>query len=515
MGSASVSFQEHFNPDASPLAFITVQEVRGADLSLIGTFSLEVQLQIEHEDSKTLPQSTVELKRWYGGAKAARLSQVEDDDNDNGYGKIMLARSLIELDHADMFETDAVGKRDEHAILYNGETKSDMKQEVNLSYGDMFESESIPSADFTSKPLENGGKYQKQARAKLDEPNTLLTDDPARKSAALEASSSQNIIREDTSRSICWRHSPFEALVYSKAKAYDTRIDNYFQMTSWSRIVIELYRAYVPSDNPIHENPENMFTDKDHRKNLSDMVAYVLIPLGDFTVVPPNQAGKPISIKNSRLTFVDGFKSLAGVEKISLPLQITVSESWTVTPTGVPSSERRKIVKDFDFLEVEGMKEETARPERQRLIDRLLKELSDRTEAVKKIGQDLFLSRERNAILEKKIKELEQVIQQKELKLVQLINTVDIDTIPHENLKRKYVMLAERLKEEMKRSKELDEKLKQIDAVNLASADKDKQLKDLQDAHVAQQAYVQKLQVFKSHMLYSNGPDIAGKSWKV
>ncbi|KAJ3383504.1 hypothetical protein HDU92_004084, partial [Lobulomyces angularis] len=132
--------------------------------------------------------------------------------------------------------------------------------------------------------------------------------------------------------------------------------------------------------------------------------------------------------------------------------------------------------------------------QRQKLIDRLMQELDARTSAVKKIGGDLYAVREANSELEQKIKILEQKISENEVKTVQLLNTVDIDVIPIEEVKRRYALLAQKLQLEINRTRDLSEKLENNQLKRIESNELEKKYLEIKQAHKAQAAYIQNLQ---------------------
>ncbi|KAJ3028281.1 UNVERIFIED_CONTAM: Coiled-coil domain-containing protein 33 [Siphonaria sp. JEL0065] len=132
--------------------------------------------------------------------------------------------------------------------------------------------------------------------------------------------------------------------------------------------------------------------------------------------------------------------------------------------------------------------------QRQKLIDRLLQELENRSQAIQKLGLDIVAGKERNLKLEDKIKHLESKLHEKEVKTNQLLNTIDIQDIPHSELQRRYTSMADRLHSEIAKNKDL---LKQVESSNMILMERndfEKRYLELQQAHMAQQNLVQRLQ---------------------
>ncbi|KAJ3217252.1 hypothetical protein HDU67_008274 [Dinochytrium kinnereticum] len=325
------------------------------------------------------------------------------------------------------------------------------------------------------------------------------------------------------------------------------------EYTTETSLVIEFFNEPIcadPSPNvPILNYGNNRQTEGASRP-LSDMIAYSIIPLGDLTIIPMTKQGRILPLSNIKLNFVDSYKRLPGAERVFCSLDVSIPENWNeATPiekndTGqlsslptanISSSEPGcgglsvngethnnppdnlevilddvlNAVKDEreNSLKISALRAKQAQDpssmiftfqdieQRQRLIDRLLKELADRTEAVKRVGQDLFAVRERNATLERNVKDLERTVKSKEIKLVQLMNTVDIEAVPHDDLKKRYVVIAQRLNVEMKRGKEMENRIESLSNMETMKLELERKYNELQQAHTSQQSYVQKLQV--------------------
>lgn len=81
------------------------------------------------------------------------------------------------------------------------------------------------------------------------------------------------------------------------------------------------------------------------------------------------------------------------------------------------------------------------------------------------------------------------------MKTVKLLNTVDIDIIPHDELKRRYALMAEKLQLEINKTKDLSDRLEVSQEGAIERNELEKKYLSLRQAHIAQAAYIQKLQV--------------------
>ncbi|KAI8618821.1 hypothetical protein BC830DRAFT_887257 [Chytriomyces sp. MP71] len=132
--------------------------------------------------------------------------------------------------------------------------------------------------------------------------------------------------------------------------------------------------------------------------------------------------------------------------------------------------------------------------QRQRLIDRLLQELEGRANAIQKIGQDLVLCKERNTKLEEKTLMLEDKLRESEIRTTKLLNTVDIQDIPRDELEKRYSSMAQRLQNEIIAKRELSVKLEIAQLAQIERNDIEKKYLEMQQAHLAQQQKLQELQ---------------------
>ncbi|KAI8809840.1 hypothetical protein BJ742DRAFT_802599 [Cladochytrium replicatum] len=277
---------------------------------------------------------------------------------------------------------------------------------------------------------------------------------------------------------------------------------------------------------------------------INDLVGYCHIPLGDFTVLSAIDAGTIKTVDNLRVHLLGSYSKLPGSthlfcsvtfkipvnwnQLVSRPLSVTLKcekpEEAKNAPANGGDEPKMPIIRnrkktdslpdmEFDQL-IEAVKNErgvefsiSMNPDtkqtafthhdieqRQRLIDRLLEELDARALAIKRIGQDLSKERDINCHLQQTIRDLRQQVENNQIKTNKLLNTVDIDAVPYEELKRRYAVLAEKLSREIIRGREMNDRLELTQAVAIEKNEIEKQFLELQHAHTSQQLYVQKLQ---------------------
>ncbi|KAJ3196622.1 hypothetical protein HK101_008303 [Irineochytrium annulatum] len=89
-----------------------------------------------------------------------------------------------------------------------------------------------------------------------------------------------------------------------------------------------------------------------------------------------------------------------------------------------------------------------------------------------------------------KVTNLQHHLAEHEKKTTQLLNTVDIDLISNEELQKRYVLLAEKFQNEARKYKDVSGRLEEAQNVYI-----EKRYLEVQQAHMSQQAYIQKLQV--------------------
>ncbi|KAI8920459.1 hypothetical protein BC831DRAFT_97556 [Entophlyctis helioformis] len=132
--------------------------------------------------------------------------------------------------------------------------------------------------------------------------------------------------------------------------------------------------------------------------------------------------------------------------------------------------------------------------QRQQLIDRLLGELDSRTEAIRKVGQDLVHLRQVNEEQEAEIARLRARLDQSEMCTKRLMNTADVDMLSLGELQRRYVSLVDRLQGALDLNKQMSGELEDYRVQAFEKGDMERRYNEIRHAHTAQQAYVLKLQ---------------------
>jgi hypothetical protein len=111
----------------------------------------------------------------------------------------------------------------------------------------------------------------------------------------------------------------------------------------------------------------------------------------------------------------------------------------------------------------------------QRIMERLIEELDRKNEAIHKIGQDLIILRKRSSDQDSTIRGLRERLEESDLKTKRLIQAFDLDIIPHEELKRRYGLLANKLEQSLERLKRATERIETLERFEF---EKEKVLKD-------------------------------------
>ncbi|KAJ3089599.1 hypothetical protein HK102_005972 [Quaeritorhiza haematococci] len=308
---------------------------------------------------------------------------------------------------------------------------------------------------------------------------------------------------------------------------------NMLEFSPETSLLIEFYRDPAVVVQHYHP-PKEGETDGDDRevdeeetgRPLNDLFGYAIVPLGDFTTLAITESGKIKSFDDIRVHFVGRYGKLPGTSRVFCALDIKVPDNWPTSQDDAPEKSKSQKSKrnfrdrkgadalpDMDFDELISMVKKDREEEnksgveitnadptkmiftfhdiqqRQRLIDRLLHELELRTEAVRKVGADLFELREVNTNLEQKIHQLQRKIADNEVTTMRLLNTVDIDVVPPDELKK-----PEKLQKEMNNNRELTERLEALQNNAIERNDLEKKYLELRQAHTAQATYIQKLQ---------------------
>ncbi|KAJ3126523.1 hypothetical protein HK098_007423 [Nowakowskiella sp. JEL0407] len=237
---------------------------------------------------------------------------------------------------------------------------------------------------------------------------------------------------------------------------------------------------------------------------INELFAYAEIPLGDFSLLKKTDCGKVKLLDRIQVQFLGKFAELPGTKGVNCCVEFKVPENWDELSPIIPPKQTTKtrkttktsphdlnisdlnnlsdhipkitnrtasdLLPDLEFEELINMVKherkiqeesnaEAARraalasdptrmtftyhdiTQRQKLIDRLLEELESRTDAVKKVGQEIFALREHNAQMESKIRDQEKIIKEHELKTVQLVSCVDLEGLSGDELRRRYDIL--------------------------------------------------------------------------
>ncbi|KAJ3098788.1 Coiled-coil domain-containing protein 33 [Physocladia obscura] len=349
----------------------------------------------------------------------------------------------------------------------------------------------------------------------FDSNGTLISEYPLVKYASVPF-----IIYEKNQQNIFHKSSEniyYQMTASSLISANPEWNESFLALNAETSLAIEFYR-----DPPI--------TEKCSELPISDFVAYAMIPLGDFTTISLTENRSAIQLTDVRMNFIGQYKNQSNRSKVFCAIDLKVPDDWSKlnpnsfkqhyqlspehTKNNTPwkgsfeqllemirtereneimaaasAAERRESLESkqltFKYSDME---------QRQRLIDKLLNELENRSLAIKKIGEDLLSSRERNAKLENKIKLLETKLQEAETKTNQLLNTIDIKDIPLVELQRRYTSMADRLKTEIESNKRMSLQLETSNLDLIERNDFETKYLELQQAHMAQQNLLQKLQ---------------------
>ncbi|KAJ8325947.1 Coiled-coil domain-containing protein 33 [Batrachochytrium dendrobatidis] len=128
------------------------------------------------------------------------------------------------------------------------------------------------------------------------------------------------------------------------------------------------------------------------------------------------------------------------------------------------------------------------------LIETLIKDVQTRSETIKKLERDLTRLRQANNHQADTIQTLQQRLEHVELDTQRCLKTVDIDLVSDTELRRRYVVLVDRIQSVINDNKSM---LKRIQTQKQEAAkhqDLIAKYTELRQAHTAQQAYLLKLQ---------------------
>lgn len=140
-----------------------------------------------------------------------------------------------------------------------------------------------------------------------------------------------------------------------------------------------------------------------------------------------------------------------------------------------------------------------------KLIEKLIEELDRKSDAIQRVGEDLGLVRKHASIQEREIIDLRLKLSDSDLKTKRLINAFDIDIIPQDELRRRYGLLAGKLETALERLNNANQKVEEMEHVEVQKERLERENTALRQAHMAQQNLVldlqesvQKAQKFKS-----------------
>eukprot|EP01135_Chromosphaera_perkinsii_P006652 Nk52_evm54s554 gene=Nk52_evmTU54s554 len=132
--------------------------------------------------------------------------------------------------------------------------------------------------------------------------------------------------------------------------------------------------------------------------------------------------------------------------------------------------------------------------QKQTLINRLMREVDERTDAIKRLGKDIITLREQNVSLVNQNAELKTTIKEKDAATHTIIESTDLDSLDYDELVERYVILSQKYQLEARHSQEYQVRLENVQNTLIKKNDLEKRHMVLQSAHTAQCALVQKLQ---------------------
>ncbi|KAJ3076765.1 Coiled-coil domain-containing protein 33 [Podochytrium sp. JEL0797] len=288
-------------------------------------------------------------------------------------------------------------------------------------------------------------------------------------------------------------------------------------------LVIELYRdPPLNGTRPLHPG------DSSSNLPIDDLLGYAIVPLGDFSVIPLTETRSVVKLDKTAIHFLGQYSQSMRNSDTFVSLDIRVPENWNQInpdslkpkPTAVSRPEKRqastfrgsfeqilelvKLERESDLMAAAAAEENVADKEitlkssdithRQKLIDRLLLELENRTQSIQTLGLDLVAQKERARTLESKIEHLESKLLTQNLKTAQILNTMDLQDVPHAELVRRYGVMAERLQAEVGAVKHMSQRLEAANLVLMERNDFEKRYLEMREAHMGQQNLLQKLQ---------------------
>lgn len=186
---------------------------------------------------------------------------------------------------------------------------------------------------------------------------------------------------------------------------------------------------------------------------------------------------------NDRKVTAVALPHLPDDSKSNIPrTQTSISDlPFTTYPVNVPGNIRPK-----DAL--------PDRKQEQSLIDRLLSELDSKATAIQQIGQDILQYRHLNHAKDLEIVQLNERLSESEIKTRRLIHGFDLDALDPTELRRRYALLANKLETLIDTHRKLQLKYNDLSADVQEKRDVELKIRQLELAHMAQQALVMSLQ---------------------
>jgi hypothetical protein len=125
--------------------------------------------------------------------------------------------------------------------------------------------------------------------------------------------------------------------------------------TPETSLVIEYYRepTVLASADPFR--PEDFAVDFDEPSKgrpIDDLLAYSIIPLGDFTVLPVTESGKVIPLSNVKVHFVGKYEQLPGTGAIYCRIDIRVPDNWHLIRPHTPSNGYAKRKENLEKVSI-------------------------------------------------------------------------------------------------------------------------------------------------------------------
>ncbi|RKO93255.1 hypothetical protein BDK51DRAFT_38973 [Blyttiomyces helicus] len=94
-------------------------------------------------------------------------------------------------------------------------------------------------------------------------------------------------------------------------------------------LIVEYYRdAPVTDTSPLHPPTPDHDSAPLRSRPIDDLVAYSLVPIGDFTVLEATDAGKVKTLSDVKVRFLAQHSKLAGTSNVHVSMQIKCPDNW-------------------------------------------------------------------------------------------------------------------------------------------------------------------------------------------